>query len=87
MERYTAQGGMRRKALIVGSFIMGALALEVIAIVTLSGMSLLAHRLRVVAVFGESIAGLEVGAPVTFRGARIGRGRTDAAAHRRSSSN
>jgi paraquat-inducible protein B len=63
----------RPKALIVGSFIMGAFALGVIAILALGGMSLFAHKLRVVAVFSESIAGLEVGAPVTFHGARIGR--------------
>jgi paraquat-inducible protein B len=36
-------------------------------------MNLFAHKLRVVVVFGDSIAGLEAGAPVTFRGARIGR--------------
>jgi paraquat-inducible protein B len=64
---------MRPRALLVGSFIVGALALGVVAILSLGGMSLLAHKLRVVAVFNESIGGLEVGAPVTFRGARIGR--------------
>jgi paraquat-inducible protein B len=64
---------MRTKPLIVGSFIMGALALAVIAILALGGMSLFSHKLRVVVVFSESIAGLEVGAPVSFRGARIGR--------------
>src|SRR5260370_25696434 len=63
---------MRPKAFIVGSFIMGALALGVIAILALGGMSLLAHKLRVVAIFSESITGLDVGAPVTFHGARIG---------------
>jgi paraquat-inducible protein B len=73
MNRYSGQAGVRPKALIVGSFVIGALALGVVAIIALGGMSLLAHKLRVVAVFSESIAGLEVGAPVTFRGARIGR--------------
>jgi paraquat-inducible protein B len=63
----------RPNPVLVGSFIVGALALGVIAILALGGMSLLAHKLRVVVVFSESIAGLEVGAPVTFRGARIGR--------------
>jgi paraquat-inducible protein B len=64
---------MRPKPLVVGSFIMGALALGVIAILAFGGMGLFARKLRVVVVFNDSIAGLEVGAPVTFRGARIGR--------------
>jgi len=64
---------IRPKAVVVGSFILGALALGVIAILAFGGMNLFAHKLRVVVVFRDSIAGLEVGAPVTFRGARIGR--------------
>lgn len=64
---------IRSKPLIVGSFLLGALALGVIAILAFGGMNLFAHKLRVVVVFGDSIAGLDVGAPVTFRGARIGR--------------
>jgi paraquat-inducible protein B len=63
----------RPKPIVVGGFIIGALALGVIAILAFGGMSLLAHKLRVVVVFNDSIAGLDVGAPVTFRGMRIGR--------------
>ena len=63
----------RSKPFVVGSFIFGALALGVLAILAFGGMTLFAHKLRVVVVFSDSIAGLEVGAPVTFRGARIGR--------------
>jgi paraquat-inducible protein B len=63
----------RPKSVVVGSFILGVLALGGIAILALGGMNLFARKLRVVAVFKDSIAGLEVGAPVTFRGARIGR--------------
>jgi paraquat-inducible protein B len=63
----------RSKPTVVGGFILGALALAVAAILALGGMNLFAHKLRVVVVFGDSIAGLDVGAPVTFRGARIGR--------------
>jgi paraquat-inducible protein B len=63
----------RSKPVVVGGFILGALALGVIAIIALGGMHLFAHKLRVVVVFSNSIAGLEVGAPVTFRGVRIGR--------------
>jgi paraquat-inducible protein B len=61
------------KPFVVGSFVLGALALGVIAILAFGGMNLFAHKLRVVVVFNDSIAGLDVGAPVTFRGARIGR--------------
>jgi paraquat-inducible protein B len=63
----------RSKPVVVGSFILGALALGVIAILVFGGMNLFARKLRVVVVFSDSVAGLEVGAPVTFHGARIGR--------------
>lgn len=64
---------MRAKPVVVGGFMLGALALGVVAILAFGGMNLFARKLRVVVVFSDSIAGLEVGAPVTFRGARIGR--------------
>jgi len=63
----------RSKPVVVGSFILGALALGVIAILAFGGKNLFAHKLRVVVVFSDSVAGLDVGAPVTFHGARIGR--------------
>jgi paraquat-inducible protein B len=63
---------IRSKPAMVGSFILGALALGVIGILVFGGMNVFAHKLRVVVVFSESITGLEVGAPVTFRGVRIG---------------
>jgi paraquat-inducible protein B len=61
------------KPVFVGSFVLGALVLGVIAILTFGGTHLFSRSLRVVVVFKDSIAGLEVGAPVTFRGVRIGR--------------
>jgi len=61
------------KPVVVGSFVVGALVLGVIAILMFGGTHLFARNLRVVVVFKDSIAGLEVGAPVTFRGVRIGR--------------
>ena len=64
---------MPAKPVVVGGFMLGALALGVVAILAFGGMNLFARKLRVVVVFSDSIAGLEVGAPVTFRGARIGR--------------
>jgi paraquat-inducible protein B len=64
---------IRSKSVLVGSFVLGALALGVIAILAFGGMNLFARKLRVVVVFSDSIAGLDAGAPVTFRGVRIGR--------------
>jgi paraquat-inducible protein B len=52
---------------------LGALTLGVIAILAFGGMQLFARKLRVVVVFSDSIAGLEVGSPVTFHGTPIGR--------------
>lgn len=62
-----------RKPVIVGAFVVGALVLAVAAILIFGGLHLFASTLRIVAVFPDSIAGLEEGAPVTFRGLRIGR--------------
>jgi len=63
---------MRAKPAIVGAFILGALGLSVLAILFLGGTRLFARSSRAVVFFGESVAGLDVGAPVTFHGARIG---------------
>jgi len=60
------------RPVIVGAFVLGALALAVTAILIFGGLHLFANTLRIVAVFPHSIAGLEDGAPVTFRGLRIG---------------
>ncbi|HTW71781.1 MAG TPA: MlaD family protein [Acetobacteraceae bacterium] len=57
---------------IVGGFVLGALALAITAILFFGGSNLLAHKYRVVAFFEDSAAGLDIGAPVTFRGVRVG---------------
>ena len=57
---------------VVGGFVLGALALVVVAILLFGGSRLFAPRFRAVAFFHGSVAGLEIGAPVTFRGVRIG---------------
>jgi paraquat-inducible protein B len=64
---------MATRPVILGSFVLGAIALGVIVILIFGGTDLFAKKLRVVVIFNDSIAGLEVGAPVTFRGMRIGR--------------
>jgi paraquat-inducible protein B len=57
---------------IVGAFVLGALALGVAAIILFGGESMFTTKLRVVAYFQNSVAGLTVGAPVTLRGVKIG---------------
>jgi len=60
------------KPAIVGAFVLGGLALGVIAVLLFAGTRLFTHEVHVVTYFQGSVAGLEVGAPVTFRGARVG---------------
>jgi paraquat-inducible protein B len=57
---------------VVGAFVLGALAIAAITIVTFGRLQLFTHTMQVVVVFPDSIAGLEEGAPVAFRGIRIG---------------
>jgi paraquat-inducible protein B len=57
---------------VVGGFILGALAVGVCAILFFGGTNIFGRSSRVVVFFDEAVAGLEVGAPVTFHGAVIG---------------
>ncbi len=61
-----------RQATIVGLFIIGAILLITGAVLLFSGPSLLAQPIRVVTFFEGSVAGLESGAPVTYRGVKVG---------------
>jgi len=63
---------MRSRPAIVGAFILGALALGVAGVLFFGGMRLFAPSSRLVVFFSESLAGLDVGSPVTFHGVRIG---------------
>jgi paraquat-inducible protein B len=60
------------KSTAVGAFVLGALALGVVAVLMFAGSSFLVPRLRVVSFFQDSVAGLTVGSPVTLRGVRVG---------------
>lgn len=60
------------KATAVGAFVLGGIALAVIALVTFGSTRLFTRTVHAVVVFKGSIAGLSVGAPVTFRGVQIG---------------
>lgn len=57
---------------LIGSFVVGALALVVAAVVGLGGAELFQSRPRAVAYFDGSVNGLAVGAPVTWLGVKIG---------------
>jgi paraquat-inducible protein B len=65
---------MSRKAnpTVIGSFVLIALALLVAALVVFGGGRLFARTETFVMFFEDDVAGLQVGAPVTFRGVRIG---------------
>jgi phospholipid/cholesterol/gamma-HCH transport system substrate-binding protein len=63
---------MSRRPSVVGAFILGALGLGIFAILFFGGMRWFTKNSELVVFFSESLAGLDVGAPVTFNGARIG---------------
>ena len=56
----------------IGAFIVGAVVLLVIAVVILGGGRFLTPKNKWVLYFPGSVKGLQVGAPVMFRGVRIG---------------
>lgn len=63
---------MTKQALLIGSFVIGALALTVAIILWLSGGDLFEKKDPVVIYFQSGVRGLYIGAPVTFRGVPIG---------------
>ena len=62
----------RPNAAAIGAFVLGALVLAVAALVFFGGGALREKRMAVVSFFDGSVAGLRVGAPVTFRGVPVG---------------
>lgn len=56
----------------IGAFVLGALALIVAAILFFGGGAFLATPLPAVSFFHGSVAGLQVGAAVTYRGVEVG---------------
>jgi len=63
---------IRRNALLIGSFLLGALVLVVAGILWLSGNALFQTQYKAVMYFQGSVSGLYLGAPVTFRGVAVG---------------
>ncbi len=57
---------------VVGSFVVGAIALSIIGVIVLGGGRFFEEKFDFIAYFDESISGLDVGAPVDFQGVRIG---------------
>ena len=57
---------------LIGAFVVAGLALLAAAIVFVAGNDLFKRKERAVMYFRGSIYGLQVGAPVVFRGVRVG---------------
>jgi len=58
---------------IVGLFVLGALLLGLVALLSFGGMNFFSQPQRFVVFFDESIHGLDLGSPVKLRGVRVGR--------------
>jgi len=56
----------------VGAFVLGGIGLALAAIILFGKFNLFNPSVRATVVFQNSIAGLSVGSPVTFRGVRVG---------------
>ena len=57
---------------LLGAFVVGAVILAVVGLVIFGGGKFFRSTQSWVAYFDESIKGLAVGAPVTFRGVKVG---------------
>jgi len=64
--------GKRVNPMLVGSFVLGGLALAVAVIATIGSGKFFRHMQRFVVYFDGSVNGLDKGAPVKFRGVPIG---------------
>ena len=62
----------KASASVIGGFVVGAIALGVTGLVILGSGRLFAHTQTFVAYFSGSVQGLEVGAPVKFKGVDVG---------------
>ncbi|HZP60340.1 MAG TPA: MlaD family protein [Opitutaceae bacterium] len=58
---------------VIGAFVVGALLLALIALLSFGGLSLFSQPQRFVVYFDESVHGLDLGSPVKLRGVRVGR--------------
>ena len=58
---------------LVGMFVIGAITLALIALLSFGGINFFSKPQRFVVYFDESIHGLDLGSPVKLRGVRVGR--------------
>ncbi len=58
---------------LVGTFVIGAIALAIVSIVIIGNLKLQEKALPCVLYFSGSLHGLDIGAPVAFRGVQIGK--------------
>lgn len=58
---------------IVGMFVLGAMTLALIALLSFGGVNFFTKPQRFVVYFNESVHGLDLGSPVKLRGVRVGR--------------
>ena len=63
---------MKRNALLIGAFVLAALAMTVIGVLWLSGNSLFKKQQEAMIYYKGNVTGLYVGAPVGFRGVAVG---------------
>ena len=63
---------MKRNALLIGAFVLAALAMSVVGVLWLSGNNLFKKQQEAMIFYKGNVTGLYVGAPVGFRGVTIG---------------
>ena len=63
---------MKRNALLIGAFVVAALAMTVVGVLWLSGNNLFKKQQEAMIFYKGNVTGLYVGAPVGFRGVTIG---------------
>src|ERR1700712_2404008 len=63
---------MKRNALLIGAFVIAALAMIVVGVLWLSGNNLFRKQQEAMIYYKGNVTGLYVGAPVGFRGVTIG---------------
>ena len=65
---------MARKAnsKLIGGFVVGATALSIVGMLVFGGGQFLKPKENLILFFQGSLAGLDVGSPVTFRGVKVG---------------
>ncbi len=57
---------------LIGGFVVGAMALVILAIIAFGSGKFFSHTERYVCYFDGSVRGLNIGAPVVFRGVKVG---------------